>query len=165
MLGYRSGSIHSYWPDESLVCSTPEMHGSVSSFAYQGTNSHAVLGMTCPMSCTAPQTWLWQRRRLWYQISSYPLLSQFSRGQSGTATATALANIRMQCSLQRPALSYLLQHSVCGQALVAPTVLLEMAAAAGQLLWSQEEINNPVALPLWSSSNRHCYWMALLVPR
>ena len=98
------------------------------------------------MSCTAPQTWSWQHRRLWYQISSHPLLSQFIRGQSGTATATALANIRMQCSLQRPALSYLLQHSVCGQALVAPTVLLEMAAAAGQLLWSQEEINNPVAL-------------------
>lgn len=56
--------------------------GSVSSFAYQGTNSHAVLATASgwpPVGAIRPQPWVWHRSRLWYQVTSHPLVWSFGR--------------------------------------------------------------------------------------
>ena len=130
------------------------MRGSVSSFAYQGTNSHLVLGAAPATACDVPYIaaaecsplkappphWLWQRSRLWYQPTAHPLLHQFARRALGGTT------IRMQCQLAQAALSYLRDHSVQGRGVAPNSLLLEMAAAAGQLLWSTERSDNPAAV-------------------
>ena len=118
--------------------------GAVSSFAYQGTNSHALLAAAGPMALAAPQPWVWQRSRLWYQVTSHPLLLRVARGPRGMGGAPA--DVHVACALRRAALSYLLDHSVQGRAVVPNALLLEMASAAGQLLWSQEWTDNPVAV-------------------
>jgi hypothetical protein len=134
-----------------VCCSgSEEMRGSVSSFAYQGTNSHVVLGAAGSLALKAPQPWLWQRSRLWYQVTSHPLLLRFSLSRGALpprpAGGVAGGEARVQCSLRRPALSYLADHSVAGQAVAPNALLLEMASAAGQLLRSQERLDNPVAV-------------------
>jgi hypothetical protein len=106
-----------------------------------------MLGAASSVALKAPQAWLWQRSRLWYQVTSHPLLLRFSRGAlPRPAGGAAGIETRVQCSLRRPALSYLADHSVAGQAVAPNTLLLEMASAAGQLLWSQERVDNPVAV-------------------
>ena len=95
------------------------------------------------MPLAVPQAWVWQRRRLWYQATSHPLLQQAVHSARLAAAATSAAEVQVQCSLRRPALAYLQGHSVHGRAAAPNCLLLEMASAAGQLLWSQE--HSPVA--------------------
>lgn len=91
-----------------MLCSGDQVLGSVSSFAYQGTNSHAVLATTWPVPLAAPKPWVWQRRRLWYQATSHPLLQRANVGLAGGTPTEA----RMQCSLRRASLGYLWDHQV-----------------------------------------------------
>lgn len=128
----------------SPACSDEEMVGSVSSFAYQGTNSHALLASACALPLVCPPAWIWHRRRLWYQATSHPLLLHATRAPR-LALGPA-ADVRLQGSLQRPVLAYLHDHHVQGRPAVPNTLLLEMASAAGQLLWSQESTDNTAAV-------------------
>ena len=43
----------------------------VSSFAYQGTNSHLVAGGICQALATVTPETIWHRRRFWYQVSTH----------------------------------------------------------------------------------------------
>ena len=119
------------------------MLGGVSSFAYQGTNCHAILAGACCVPLASPQPWVWQRSRLWYQATSHPLLQQAA---FAAPLAAAVAGVHVQCSLQQPALAYLMEHSMQGRAVAPNSLLLEMAAAAGQLLCAPERMHNPVAV-------------------
>ena len=132
----------------SLCSGTHELCGSTSSFAYQGTNCHAVLGTARSVPCVPAPARPWHHRRMWYQTSSHPLLARFDPTPS---IAVPIASphapiIRIQCCLQRATFAYLNHCSQRGTAVVPTMALLEMAAAAGQLLVSREQTDNPVAL-------------------
>lgn len=118
------------------------MAGGVSSFAYQGTNCHAILAAACRVPLVRPQSWVWHRTRLWFQATSHPLLQQAHL----EAPPAAVGSLQVQCSLRQPALAYLMDHSVHGRAAAPSSLLLEVAAAAGQLLCSAEQAHNPVAV-------------------
>ena len=126
------------------MCRDVETRGSVSAFAYQGTNSHVVLGAMHSPYATVPQPWIWQRRRFWYSVTIHLLLQRFVSRQLGLKGGTLAA--RVQCSLRQPGLAYLLQRSVHGVPVAPSTLLLEMATAAGQLLCSQDETDRQVAV-------------------
>lgn len=120
------------------------MHGSVSSFAFQGTNAHAVLGLASLAVVRTPQAEAWQRSRLWYQAPSHPQLQHF-RGLSRASTS-AEPYALVQCSLHQPAMSYLLDHSLQGVPVLPSSVLLEMAWAAGRMLCLDTPNSNTVAV-------------------
>ncbi len=123
------------------------MLGSVSSFAYQGTNCHAILAAACRMPLARPQPWVWQRTSLWFQITSHPLLQQARWGSRMMAPAvSAAASVQVQCSLGQPALAYLMDHSVQGRVAAPNSLLLELAAAAGQLLSPHDQTHSSVAV-------------------
>ena len=98
-----------------------------------------MLGAPCAVPLTQPQPWVWQRSRLWFAATGHPLLLRAVGGGGGGR------EVQVQCSLRRPALGYLQDHSVQGRALAPNSLLLELACAAGQLLWSQERTDNAVA--------------------
>ena len=125
------------------------MLGSVSSFAYQGTNCHAILAAACRVPLARPQPWVWQRSRLWFQATSHPLLQQARWGTGlmmSAVAAAAAGSVQVQCSLGQPALAYLRDHSMQGRVAAPNSLLLELAAAAGQLLGSQDHAHSSVAV-------------------
>lgn len=125
-----------------LVCSVaagPEALGCLSSFAYQGTNAHAVLcwsGPAVPPSALPPMPW--QRSRLWFAAAWHSLLQRVASlaAQAGSAI--------IECGLDRPSLSFLPDHAIDGQACLPAAALLEMLSAAGRLLRSAEQLGSPV---------------------
>lgn len=113
-------------------CRNRDLHGSVSSFAFQGTNANVVLEMPGLAVLGRPQAGAWQRSRLWYQGPTHPLLQQF-RGLSRPLIG-AEPYALVQCSLHQPAMSHLLDHSLQDVAVLPSSLLLEMAWAAARML-------------------------------
>jgi 3-oxoacyl-(acyl-carrier-protein) synthase/acyl carrier protein len=117
------------------------LRGAVSSFAYQGTNSHAVVGAASATPAAAPRDWHYRRARLWYQVTCHPLLLRFAR-----AASEGRPLLRFDCALRRAALEFLHDNRPLGRAVAPSAALLEAAAAAGQVLWSTEQLHNPVGV-------------------
>ena len=79
---------------------------SVSSFAYQGTNSHMVVAPSTsgiPLPKRTSDDWLWHRTRFWFQSTSHPFL------HAGSATANS-ADLRLWAA--SPSLAYLWDHCI-----------------------------------------------------
>ncbi|KAK9803996.1 hypothetical protein WJX72_011444 [[Myrmecia] bisecta] len=93
----------------------------ISSFAFQGTNAHAVL---CNGTSTAaPQltpSRLWHHKRFWHSPACHPLLYR-------AMTAAGNASVRLQSPLQRPQLAFLVDNVVQGSVVFPATALFEMA--------------------------------------
>jgi hypothetical protein len=106
--------------------------GGVSSFAYQGTNSHAVLCTSIP-SQASPQSLMWQRVTAWYQASIHPVL-QFFLNVPQFRTSTSALEVRLKGNVQHPSFSYLIENGLFNQTIMAPGALLEICTAAGHLL-------------------------------
>eukprot|EP00890_Picochlorum_soloecismus_P001858 jgi/Picsp_1/2673/NSC_00903-R1_polyketide synthase len=51
--------------------------GSISSFAYQGTNSHAIASGSQPEPFTTRRPMKWRRRHFWWQIPMVPIIEHF----------------------------------------------------------------------------------------
>lgn len=84
----------------------------VSSFAYQGTNSHVVAAQPVDKatSITTLQPSLYQRMTFWFQTTCHPLLASTGRFTSGLSSAGKSAVV--QSALGRPALAYLRHHVI-----------------------------------------------------
>ncbi len=70
--GYASKGTSRGWQVRRAASAMPSREGAragVSSFAYQGTNSHVIVGGTCdsPARVDLRQR-QWQRRRFWFQV-------------------------------------------------------------------------------------------------
>ena len=112
----------------------PACASGVSSFAFQGTNAHAVLGQRALLpgpdqggSCMDPQgvRVAWRRHRFWYVGAAHALL----------AVAAAWAGSALfQARLGSAALAYLMDHRVGGRALLPGAAMFEAAAAAARAL-------------------------------
>eukprot|EP00884_Botryococcus_braunii_P010943 jgi/Botrbrau1/19850/Bobra.0124s0086.1 len=141
-LGGPSRMQSAWLPREgsSLPSSTPgNTFTGVSSFAFQGTNSHVILE-TMPHDSTPPkvqqQSRLYRRSRCWYTISMHPLLLTCIR-QSGRGNPQGICSFT--CPLKRPILAFLAddQISLCGH--LPASVNLEASTAAASALTSQSD--------------------------
>lgn len=105
----------------------------LSSFAFQGTNAHAVLGLapssTAPLPSSASaqaQGRVWRRSRFWFTPPTRTLLHRCAvvvpvvlRVEAHFSTGTA-----------RSCLSYLLDHRIRGRVLLPGAAMFEMATSA-----------------------------------
>jgi 3-oxoacyl-(acyl-carrier-protein) synthase/acyl carrier protein len=100
----------------------------VSSFAFQGTNAHVLLGNAPqrggPPAATSAglDAALWRRQRYWYCAPLTHLLDRCTAARPGVVT--------VQADLGKPTLGYLKDHRVRGRALFPAAGMLELASAA-----------------------------------
>ena len=120
-------------PDLDPGCS-PACASGVSSFAFQGTNAHAVLGERALLPGPGQaDSWggrqgggaAWQRLRFWYVGAAHALLA---------AAAAWAGSAAFQARLGSAALAYLMDHRVSGRALLPGAAMFEAAAAAARTL-------------------------------
>ena len=120
-----------------------QVHGGVSSFAFQGTNAHAVLSAsTSSVGVYASQhqsnIHTFQQERYWVLPKAHSFLA--------TAACRGGA-VTVQCVLSEPSLAFLLDHRVMGRALFPAAGMLELAAAtAKSLLHDQRTSANAVVV-------------------
>jgi len=107
-----------------------QMHGGVSSFAFQGTNAHAVVSTTSgdanhgsSLSAGIALHFPMQKQRHWVLPKPHSLLV-FASSQRDT--------VIMQCQLADPNLAFLMDHHVMGRPLFPAAAMLEVAAAAAK---------------------------------
>lgn len=106
------------------------VHVGVSSFAFQGTNTHAVLSAAAGVPAQPPQAsgvmvGVMRPQRHWVLPKPHSLL---------THAWTQHATVTMQCQLGDPRLAFFLDHQVMGRALFPAAGMLEAAAAAAKTL-------------------------------
>ena len=111
----------------------------ISSFAFQGTNAHAVL----QASATSGEAWPavaavpWQQRREWVLPSAHCLIKQHLP-QMPPSKAT------FACSLQQPALAFLWDHEVMGRSLFPGAGYFDMALAGLHTLHSSAAVTTAI---------------------
>ena len=123
---------------------SPAAVSGVSSFAFQGTNAHAVLGErpTASSSCgveigrQGPAA-LWRRRRFWYAGAAHALLVAAAAGAGGAT---------FHARLGAPGLAYLLDHRISGRTLLPGAAMFEAATAAGRALQARSPVHKQPAL-------------------
>ena len=116
-----------------------------SSFAFQGTNAHALLQQAGPQSATdAAQARLsvWNRQRVWVAPPVHVLL-QKAAATSGTRLARrhTAAAVAIEAELATPQLAFLTQHSVLGLTMFPATAFLEMASGASRQLLNNNDLS------------------------
>ncbi|UPQ99391.1 polyketide synthase [Chloropicon primus] len=129
MLGSGSDKNNSLAVDlsrqsSSLACGDASV-GGVSGFAFQGTNAHALLSH-CSGSVGNIDTvsrpglvMLWQRERCWYTVDFDLMVS--------CAPARVLPNSCIfTCKMYHPAMAYLWDHVISGQALLPGAAFMEL---------------------------------------
>ena len=117
------------------------VHGGVSSFAFQGTNTHAVLsavpGVAAhPTDVSGALAGVMHRHRLWVLPKPHSLLTH---AQADPST------VIMHCQLNDSRLAFLLHHQVMGRALFPAAGMLEAAAAAAKTLLGDQSSD-----PMWA---------------
>ncbi|DBA84018.1 TPA: hypothetical protein ACH3X1_006502 [Trebouxia sp. C0004] len=107
-----------------------QMHGGVSSFAFQGTNAHAVVStssgdtkhgsyLPAAVALQLPM----QKQRHWVLPKPHSLL---------VIASSQRATVVMQCQLADPNLAFFLDHQVMGRPLFPAAAMLEVGAAAAK---------------------------------
>ena len=109
-----------------------QVHGGVSSFAFQGTNAHAVVSTFPKDNIHRSSQHLrdgaalaMQKQRHWVLPKPHSLL---------TLAASHKQTVIMQCQLADPRLAFLSDHHVMGRALFPAAAMLEVAAAAAKTM-------------------------------
>ena len=133
----------------------------ISSFAFQGTNAHALLQHAGVPAATAPAVALatWAKQRVWVAPPTHILL-QSAAASGGTgrfARRKAAAVVELEAALGVPQLAFLWQHGVLGLAMFPATAFVEMAAGATRQLTNSNDLPSaalrsavfatPLALP------------------
>ncbi len=113
----------------------------VSSFAFQGTNTHAVVeaSTAAQASTTVGVPVSWRQQRQWVLPLAHCLIKHSLPGYSPSRTTFA-------CSLQQPALAFLWEHEVHNRSLFPGAGYFEMALAALRTLHSSSSNSNNCCL-------------------
>ena len=116
--------------------------GGISSFAFQGTNAHAIIGKQLGTegaalfalpgpSAAFLEAAAVQRGRYWVLPAPHPLISSGSISGGGKAGAAAARSLVFECRLLAPRLALYGDHQVFGRVLFPGAGMLEAALAAG----------------------------------
>ncbi len=134
----------------------------ISSFAFQGTNAHALLQQAggAAAAPVAVELAIWSKQRMWVAPPAHILLQTAATSGSGAgrlARRQASAAVALEAALAAPQLAFLWQHSVLGMAMFPATAFVEMAAGASRQLANASELSTsairsavfatPLALP------------------
>ena len=134
----------------------------ISSFAFQGTNAHALLQQAGGAAAAPPAAELaiWSKQRMWVARPAHILLQTAATTGSGAgrlARRQASAAVALEAALAVPQLAFLWQHSVLGLAMFPATAFVEMAAGASRQLANANDLSTaairsavfatPLALP------------------
>ena len=119
-----------------------QLLGGISSFAFQGTNAHAILGkqlgpgaagaFALPGASVAFQAAAAvQRTRYWVLPAAHPLVGSMRLGSSSSQAGAAGRSIAFECQLMEPRLALYSDHVVFARVLFPGAGMLEAALAAG----------------------------------
>ena len=141
IMGAAPGSVTLPRQGGPLAGANLQRRSGVSSFAFQGTNAHAVMeaSNTAQASTTAGVPVSWRRQRQWVLPLAHCLLKHSLPGASPSKTTFA-------CSLQQPALAFLWEHEVHDRSLFPGAGYFEMALAALRTLHSSSSNSNNCCL-------------------
>ena len=118
----------------------------ISSFAFQGTNAHALLQQQTAAPVAAPSgaaLALWSKQRMWVAPPAHILLQTAAATGSGRGFArrqAASAVVALEAGLNTPQLAFLWQHMVLGVAVFPATAFLEMATGASRQLLNSNDL-------------------------
>ena len=116
-----------------------QLLGGISSFAFQGTNAHAILGKRAgtaggfalpPASQAFLEAAAVQRTRYWVLPAANPLIDSARVAAVGRA-GTSGGSVTFECQLAAPRLALYADHTVFGRVLFPGAGMLEAALAAG----------------------------------
>ena len=118
----------------------------ISSFAFQGTNAHALLQQQTAAPVAVPSgaaLGLWIKQRMWVAPPAHILLQTAAATGSGRGFArrqAASAVVALEAGLNAPQLAFLWQHMVLGVAVFPATAFLEMATGASRQLMNSNDL-------------------------
>ena len=116
----------------------------------QGTNAHAVLTYApISMVIQLESSTLWQHHRYWHSPAPHQALHR------AISAAGPNQAVTFQTMLSRPELSFLDQHALLGQRVLAAMAVAEMAPASGAML-KEDALEAPIG-------TFGCVWGARLV--
>jgi acyl transferase domain-containing protein len=116
----------------------------ISSFAFQGTNAHALLRQADVLAATGPAVELatLSRHRVWLAPPVHAMLqAAAAAGSARFARKRASAEVALEAALSTPCLAFLWQHTVLGMAVFPATAFLEMAAGATRQLINSNDLS------------------------
>jgi len=129
-MSFASTSISAPREDAAVVSGdsdTTRISG-ISSFAYQGTNSHAILGAdVVDLAHTSQADTVWDSQAIWLNARAHPMICE-ACGSPKTALYQSLSSAL--------SLAYLRQSSANGVAILASTAQMEFCSAAAHNLLS-----------------------------
>eukprot|EP00883_Tetradesmus_obliquus_P011533 jgi/Sobl393_1/4315/SZX67650.1 len=114
--------------------------GSVSSFAFMGTNGHTIIAGPATLAgagALAPPTRDLRRQRMYVEPHLHPFLTSLSYSSSSSSSSLYQgqpSSITFHCRLNKPRLAYLMDHIVLGRALLPAAAMMELAAATAATL-------------------------------
>jgi 3-oxoacyl-(acyl-carrier-protein) synthase/acyl carrier protein len=131
-------------PRESMsMASTQQAAASVSgisSFAFQGTNAHALIGgVTVANAPSARHGMVWDRQSLWLAPRAHTMVRRFRMDKGSD-------KVCMQSMFSSSVLSYLWDHRVNGRALLPGTGFMELSVAAARSLLSEAANSSELSL-------------------
>ena len=126
---------------------TPGTAGSiiagVSSFAFQGTNAHALLQQAPNAAAPAPAPpglAMWGRQRVWVAPPVHILLQAAAATGGGRFARRQAAAVAVEAALSAPQLGFLWQHLVLGLAVFPATAFLEMVTGVSRQLQNSNDL-------------------------
>jgi hypothetical protein len=119
----------------------------ISSFAFQGTNAHALLQQVDSATATVPAPaaglTVLVSQRVWVAPPIHALLQMAAATGSGRfARRQSSAMLALDAGLGVPKLAFLWQHSILGMAVFPATAFLEMAAGATRQLLNCNDLSD-----------------------
>ena len=125
IMGASPGSITLPRQNGALAQANNRPCTGISSFAFQGSNAHAVLEASGTVQAVTPAVVpvSWRQQRQWVLPLAHCLIKHSLPGLSSSKTTFA-------CSLQQPALAFLWEHEVLDRSLFPGAGYFEMALAA-----------------------------------
>lgn len=115
----------------------------VSSFAFQGTNAHALVQQAPNAAAPAtapPGLAMWSKQRVWVAPPVHILLQTAAASGGGRFARKQAAAVAMEAALSAPQLGFFWQHLVLGLAVFPATAFLEMANGASRQLLNSNDL-------------------------